>query len=580
MKGKNIIFWSLVCCGTFIFLRHNFSFLFYYSEQLQLFLFTKQYANVVIFHPGGLSLYLSRFLVQFFIYPEMGALLTTLLLVGTGFLVQQILSRISSCFMWGVLSLLPSFALLIMHLDINYLLQGTVSFLLMSLAGFIYTRIKSVERRIPTGALLIPLLFFTAGPVCVLFALFAFLWEFIHRQGLWFLSLLYMAEIVLIGVGGLYFSWEGELRMLLLPDDYLDPLVNDSKVYYSWYAFLLIIGIVYLFRNLKEPEGWKGRLYFFSRFVVLAALAVFTMHNFVNKVMLYNMEQDYYLRNEQWDQIINTYRGEAGNVQAMNILNLALAKKGQLGNDMFNYDQQGWRSLITEWDSSVPEAIELSDIFYEIGDIASAQKFAFEGFVSSNAEGNPRLLKLLVKTNLITGAYPVAEKYIVLLEQTLYYKDWARIQRRFLYNDTAVEQNLELGGKRLGFCNERFAVSSSVINNLEQLARNNPDNRMAMSYLVAFTLVNKDLKRFRYLLETYYKTKLWPELSLSHQEAVTILEPETPSYWIHHGVSLKVEQRFGAFTQDALEKRDQINYQEEMASVYGSTYWYYFTIKQ
>lgn len=46
--------------------------------------------------------------------------------------------------------------------------------------------------------------------------------------------------------------------------------------------------------------------------------------------------------------------------------------------------------------------------------------------------GNPRMLKRLVQTNLIYGAYPVAEKYIRILENTFYYKDWAKSQRKFL----------------------------------------------------------------------------------------------------------------------------------------------------
>ena len=69
-----------------------------------------------------------------------------------------------------------------------------------------------------------------------------------------------------------------------------------------------------------------------------------------------------------------------------------------------------------------------------MGDLSSAQKFAFEGYVSS-VDGNPRLLQRLVQTNILTGAYAVAEKYIRILEQTLFYKEWAAEWRKYLYRD-------------------------------------------------------------------------------------------------------------------------------------------------
>ena len=88
----------------------------------------------------------------------------------------------------------------------------------------------------------------------------------------------------------------------------------------------------------------------------------------------------------------------------------------------------------------------LSDICYQMGDLSSAQKFAFEGYVSS-VDGNPRLLQRLVQTNILTGAYAVAEKYIRILEQTLFYKEWAAEWRKYLYRDDLVEEEPSLGGK-------------------------------------------------------------------------------------------------------------------------------------
>lgn len=120
--------------------------------------------------------------------------------------------------------------------------------------------------------------------------------------------------------------------------------------------------------------------------------------------------------------------------------------QGELGDKLFHYPQQGKGGLLPEWNSTVPGAIVLSDICYQMGDLSSAQKFAFEGYVSS-VDGNPRLLQRLVQTNILTGAYAVAEKYIRILEQTLFYKEWAAEWRKYLYRDDLVEEEPSLGGK-------------------------------------------------------------------------------------------------------------------------------------
>ena len=159
------------------------------------------------------------------------------------------------------------------------------------------------------------------------------------------------------------------------------------------------------------------------------------------------MELCYYVRGEQWDKVVAGYKAAVSDMRTLSLLNLALACQGELGDKLFHYPQQGKGGLLPEWNSTVPGAIVLSDICYQMGDLSSAQKFAFEGYVSS-VDGNPRLLQRLVQTNILTGAYAVAEKYIRILEQTLFYKEWAAEWRKYLYRDDLVEEEPSLGGKR------------------------------------------------------------------------------------------------------------------------------------
>ena len=64
-KGEIIL--GLTLFVLFVaFLQTNYCYHFYYMEQIQLFLFNAQWAEDVLLQPGGVSLWLSRFMVQFF----------------------------------------------------------------------------------------------------------------------------------------------------------------------------------------------------------------------------------------------------------------------------------------------------------------------------------------------------------------------------------------------------------------------------------------------------------------------------------------------------------------------------------
>lgn len=580
-RYKTILFWSVAFCGMFIYLQLTNRYLFHFEEQMQLFLFTKAYTTETIGRIGGFSLYLSRFLTQFYILPFAGTFIISLLLTFTGMVIQLILKQLFPDSRWYVMYILPVIALLAMHLDFNYLLQGTVSYLLMVCVLYLYFRLGETNKRLFVAPFLVLLLYLLAGAVASLFVCMIILWELLNRQKRWYLSLLLGVEIVVIAVLTIRFSYTGEYRMALLPDVYYEPLLQVKKIYMPWIALPVCLLLIWLLRNRKEPSVKADRISFAFQ-TLIALCLIYMTHLFSHDaVMKYNVEQDYYVRTKQWDKIISTFPAGDYNLQTFNVLNMALAQKGILGENMFGYDQRNSSYLIADWDITVPHAMALSDIYYMLGDVAAAQKLAFEGYIASINGGNVRLLQRLVETNLISGAYPIAEKYIRLLENTLFYRKWAKEQRVFLDNDSAVEQDYVLGNKRKSFCKDgQYAVSAKLDKVLEQLAINNPGNQKAIEYLAIYYLLDRDMENYRRILEKYYTTKVWPKLATCMQEAVIVLEEDDPKYWLQHGVSGKVEQNYWKFDHDMNNKQHLFNFRELMASGYGNTYWYYFMFKR
>lgn len=568
-----LLYLCLIFGGVFLYLQNTQSFYFYYIEQLQLFLFTKQYAIDTFSQIGGGSVYLARFWGQFFVYPTAGALITSLLFTACVGITQQILKFVMSRISY-VLSTLPAIALLVVQLDKSYLPEGTWSYLLMLFVFWGYLQIGDYRVRMLCGLGFQVVLYWVAGPIAFLFTCIVFLYELLMnwRTGLLFLIMPFCQ--LGIGFWSVYAERIGEWRFAFLPDGYYDPLAHSSEVYYAWYMFPVCLILARILKD-KEILGKKRRdiwLLFSLKFFVVIGLIWFPLRGKANRLVF---EQDYYLRTEAWDKIISNYPLTNTNLQQLNILNLALAKQGRLTEDFLKYPQQEEKGLLTSWDNTMENAITLSDIYYHIGDIASAQKFAFEGLLSSHSGGNPRLLQRLIQTNLIGGAYAVAEKYIQILEHTLYYKKWA-LQYRSLLSYEAIQRDAVLGSKQKALIKEdRYIGFPYLLQILEQLAINNPDNSLPIQYLTVSYMLSRNLHGFQRLLNLYYHTPVWPSLSIREQEAVVALYQQQPDKWLDNGVSFKVESSFHKFDTDMKRFHNQMNVKEIMGKNYGGTYWYY-----
>lgn len=581
MKYRTLLFWMVVWGVLTGFLQGEYRFHFYYMEQMQLFLWSGSYARETLWQPGGLALYLGRFLVQFFILPGAGALLVAGLLTCVGYLMQRILKKVAPDKegIWG--ALLPVLALLIMHWDFNYMVQGTVAYLMMLGGLLFYVSVSKDKVRMLVGLGLLSAVFLLAGAVAALLACLMVAWEVWKRSSGKAYGLLYIAEVGLMAWGAVWYGWAGEYRFVLLPDAYCDPFLRLHKAYYAWGAIVISVGISWCIRNREVSSPVYRKIQRGLLATGLLFLFYQAWNRYGNRELRQVEELDYYARTEQWEKIVENYSDETANRYTTNLLNMALARLGMLGERMFHYRQEGRQTLIMEWGSGVFGAVPLCDIHYYIGDMPTAQKYAFEGYVATLHGGNTRLLKRLVETNLVMGAYTVAEKYIRLMEATLFYRQEAERYRNFLYNDRLVEQDRELGNKRKGWKNVPATVYPDNWENiLEQIAVANPSDQTAIHYLAALYLSSRQLSKYKRLIETYYGTKVWPALPVNFQEAVVLLSPDNPAYWVQHGVSLAVEQRYGAFRQDLIEKRNYMNFEDIMSKSYGDTYWHYLIFKK
>lgn len=583
MKYKLVAFWLIVFGALFAFLQMCFEYHFYYIEQSQLFLFSEAYIRNKLLLPGGFSMLVAEFLVQFFIRPYVGALVTAALLTGVGVCTAGIVKRIAPVSGLFILYVLPMLALLFMHFDFNYRVQGTVCYLMMMALLCGYMRIRNDLFRLVAGCVLVPVLFWLAGSIAVLFAGMVCLFEGLRKTPKWYISLIGVAEVLLLGVGTVYFSLMGEYRWVFGPDLYYHYTLHPKEIiYYSWICLPLVFLVAFFIRNKNSLSGkkWRAWISCIAQLAMIAAVLWWGMPKYSDAKTLKLKKLDYFARTEQWDKTIEECKGKLTNFLYMCHLNMALANKGELSDKMFNFDQRGPQGLLVQWNKSENISCMLSDIYFTMGATASSQEMAFEGYVSAMEDGNPRMLKRLVQTNLIYGTYPVAEKYISILEKTYAYRDWAQSQRKYLYNDEVVESDPILGTRRRMLPDRNsLAMIKGLAGDLALFLEKGPANSAALQYLGAMYLLAKDLEGFKALVEKYYGTEFLPVLPVHFQEAVIVMSEKEPDYWKRFNVSETIVARFTDYKKQVLANRNNSAIAGLLNRSYGNTYWFYFMFK-
>jgi hypothetical protein len=209
--------------------------------------------------------------------------------------------------------------------------------------------------------------------------------------------------------------------------------------------------------------------------------------------------------------------------------------------------------------------------------INEAHRWAFENMVMDGH--TPEGLKLLIRTELINGNYQMASKYISLLDKTFFYKKEARAFEKFLFNDTAVESDPQLGSKRKNkIRSDFFAITDNPIINVERILFNDTLCRKAFEYRIAFSLIKKDFKLITAMLPEFEKLG-YTRLPVHVEEAVMAISladsgrlPQMGNLKISKASETRWTQFLTLFQQYGSNPRAA---EPALRSQFGNTFWYW-----
>lgn len=558
------LFWRLACWG-----------LMNYHEELQMFLFTSTFFKNSVSTVGGLADYVTQFLVQFFVNPSIGAAIVAALVVLVQILSYQIIRRITSSNTGFALSFIPSVAALCVMGYFETMLTALVSIVIGLAFVCLLLNIKRANVYIIATIAVGLVAYFLAGTAAMLITILCTAACDLATQAIKTKAAIIMAvsslTVFLAAIIAHTFGTHS-LNALLKGIWYMRiPTEFPTALYVTVFATVVTI----LFSGLVSKRINK-----ISSAVVLLILIVGGSYLAIQKC--YDPDREELLeyscmaRQKEWKKIIKAAEKQRPVwVIEHNYLNLALAKTNLLSTRAFEVDQQKSPSLFVPFMRHHTMCISAGEVFYYLGFTNLARRHYSESLGAiPNHYLSVRYIKRLAEIDLINRDWKSAEKYLRLLQHTLFYDDWATKRLSECQNHAEYKADSEYGEIRSYRLTDDFMQPSDNYGNIiVELVRHNPQNRMAWDYALISQLLDKNISLFVQYFLNYVKH--YSELPPVYQEAVLFAWAMSNQDMnnIPYNISSITKKRFNFFMNTL--KNNQRNAALLLQKDYGNSVWYY-----
>nr|WP_319265754.1 DUF6057 family protein [uncultured Draconibacterium sp.] len=565
---------SLLVLFATVFLYSFTDYIFFYQEKSSLFqvsfAFLKQHLN----QPGGFMEYLGKLQMALYFYPLIGAFIVSSQIL----LIIWLISRIGKQLGAENFLFVPFLGgALLFYLQTNYQYQAInnlgILFQLLLFWGLIINKPKYQWLVV----VVLPVVYFLFGSFSYL--LLGLLTIYFLYQKSWLKAMLSW-----IGLG--FFFWIGKEFLFFYTTDSLlvfpfsETGIGGQVVLFGVTVFLLLIVPVLARIRINAIERIKIRkikLGGLSPYLILVLLVIVAFQNIDEKSKHYfHAEKLFY--EQKYDELVRyNFNEPTNNKLTLFLNNVALAETGSLGDSFFKFRQSSDGStLFLKW-QNIGQYLQFGGYYYyAIGIINEAQRWVYEYSVIYGY--TPETLKMLIKTELIKGNYRTAEKYISILDHSLFYKKDAKHFRTFLDDDAAVWSDKELGRKRQQDTKLDFFVKSDTPwLNLLPVLDADLKNPVALQYELSWLMLQKDMKGIVEFLPALENASL-KKIPKNVEEAVVTYKllrvgemPELKQLQIDPQTEQRFQQYYQIYQQNQANKRKaQIALRD-----FADTYWYY-----
>ena len=576
----------------------NSDYLFTVQER-SLFLGNQVFFDEMMAVPAGILHWAGCYLTQFFYYPALGSSLLILIWLAT-YGVTLKAFRLNPT--WSHLALIPITALLCSTIDLGYWIyqikipgywfSESIAMLLVMSGVWLGRSLHGLWRYLWLGIWIVagyPIMGWYALFGAVLTAIIYTLESEKRAAGLHrFIPLIY--TIALIGIVPLL--WYYHYNQIRLEDAWIYGFpkfeVKDSISWVTTAPFLVMaVTCVALPFCPKGTNNLKGVQTILVRTVVLAGCALATwMANFDDYNYQAEMRMYRYTEKANWQKVLMEAREweETPTRQMVILKNIALTNLGQMGNQMFHYDNGS--KLPHKRDNIAIHLVHTAAdlLYYQHGKLNFATRWAIENGVEYGFDVS--ILKILAKCSIISGEYDAAQKYINLLKLTTFHRDEAERLEDFCHHPEKISQAAEFKNIKELYTHMDEDLDSDnglcemyLLHNFSNTM--NVDSPLLQEMTLDYALISKNIQLFWPRFFQYATLHNGKDMPIHYQEAAYLYGNLEKSVQINNmPFDRKVVNRYLQFsnqTQAYIEKGlndEQIA--EIMKRNFGDTFWWFY----
>ncbi len=578
-RVPEIIFVVLVFMGSILFFGSLYQYHLFFTEQLQIFRLTFDQFLSYLSKPAFLSSYIGDFLTQFYYLKGGGAVVITAILFVLWLTTGKLLRRICPGNKSLLLPLLPVVVSWAALCDPEFPVSNIISLIISVACTLLYLSRSSTRSRILLGIILTPVLYITAGSSFYVLTATGVCYEILQKENRarFFYAILFIAAAIFFPLD----AKEAYLLTTWQTFTYLSEITRTpSFVQYLPMISIICLILFSLMLNKYLYKSGNSIYYLSGRIIALLGILLMGIRLTADFTIEKIFRLDYEASHNQWNKVYelsSKYRMR-NNLSAY-YTNMALSKLGIMPDSLMNYYQPAATGLFipVNANENYMTITFSNEIYWQLGDVNASQHSALLGMVFSPRAKNSRLMKRLVEINIVNGDYGVAEKFIGILEKTMFHRKWATAKRKYLFNENECSHSEWISGKRdIIPSKDLLKKGNEYIITLKMLVDNNPGNRMALDYLLCFDLLSKDVSSFVTDFEKYFTPEMDPILPKVYQEGLLI----------SIGSGKRSPGDFSKFRFNNENIRDFAEYTSQyeanngkgaaLYSRYGKTYWFYY----
>jgi hypothetical protein len=535
--------------------------------------------------PGGISGYIGGFLTQFYILPFVGPIIISLILVTAQLFTAKIIKSINPNPALYPLSFLPVLYYWFILCDDLFPISGLIGFAITLGFIVIYQSSKNNIFHLIFGVFSIFILYFISG-----FGNFLFIISVIIIEFIWFLkhkseskkkfNLTIPGFLVMLAIA---FSLPFLVKKSYLQVPIFQAFISDiffdvkGKIPNSMLIIFALIPLLIIGTSLLKTSFKRPGVVSTIQITFIIAFSVWGLKSGMNTNAEEIMRYDYYARYQKWDKMIKHAEKEPPrNNLSLSMLNLALAKTGQMPVNLFKYKQKPG-GLFLDFNNENVAPMLGNEIFYQMGMTNAAQYFSFESTESTpDLQRSARAFKRLAETNIINGNYAVASKYASVLKKTLFYRKWANEAQKCIDNPELIAKHPDwLEKRKMAVQHDYFIMVPEMEKIMINILNEYPTNKIVFEYLMSYYLINKNLKGFMNNLPRIQYLN-YSQMPVLYQEAALFaisLTTDEPEKVNSIPISTETKRRMRSYADVYTSSP---NAQEMLKDKFSGTFWYYF----